>query len=124
MIFNRFDVDAQQGATFQLQLNVQDANTNPINLNNYAAVLQIRTSYANTTLTEQLSTSNGEIQVANAGTYILTLPANRTANIYVDLCNGIPPKTVYVYDMNITSNTGITTKIIYGNINVYGAVNR
>lgn len=113
----------QQGATFQLQLLIQDANTNPINLSTYSAYMAIKTDYANTTLTEQLSTANSEIQMgSNTGIYNLTLSAARTANVYVDLTKGFPPKSNYVYDLQIQSGSGVVTKIMYGNIYFYGEV--
>ena len=123
MIINRNDLDMQQGATFQLQLVIQDANTNPINLSTYSAVMAIKTDYANTTLAEQLSTANSEIQMgSNTGVYNLELSAARTANVYVDLTNGVPPHSNYVYDVVITDGTGLATKIMYGNISMYGQV--
>ena len=84
MLANRFDLDVSQGTTFQLQLNVQDANTNPINLYSYSSILSISSSWANSTIYDTLSTANGEIQIANAGTYLITWPSNRTANLFVD----------------------------------------
>ena len=126
MLYNRFDLEVQQGTTWQLQVNVQDANTNPINLYSYSAVLTIGQSWANvTTIIDTLSTGNGEIMIANAGSYIFTWPAYRTANVFVDTSQGTvgnPPKTTYVYDVNITSNTGVVTKIMFGNMNVYAGV--
>ena len=124
MIFNRFDLDMQQNVTFKLQLNITDANTNPINLSGYSATMYIKPSYNSNTIITSLSTANGEIQIANTGTYILTLPASRTANVWVDMCNGNPPKSTYVYDMNITDGTGLQTKIIFGNVNFYGSITK
>jgi len=123
MLLNRNDLEMQQGATFQLQLLVQDANTNPINMTTYSALMLIKTDYANATLTESLSTANSEIVTgSNTGILNLTLSAARTANVFVDLTKGFPPKSNYVYDVAITSNTGLVTKIMYGNITFYGQV--
>lgn len=123
MLLNRNDLEMQQGSTFQLQLLIQDANTNPIDMTYYSALMSIKTDYVNTVLAESLSTANSEIVMgSNTGILNLMLPANRTANVYVDLSKGFPPKTNYVYDVSLTSNTGITTKIMYGNIAFYGQV--
>ena len=123
---NRYDLEMIQGATFQLQLYITDANTNPIDLTTYSALMELRPCYGSNTITDQLSTANSEILIgSNAGIYQLTLPAVRTANLPVDFCRGgFPPKEMYVYDFNLTSNTGIVTKIIYGNVSVYGQVSR
>jgi len=124
MLQNRFDLDMQQGATFQLQLIVQDANSNAVNLNGYSALMEIRSSYSNNTIAEKLSVANGEITLVGNNMYQLVLPATRTANVYVDLNNGIPPKSMYVYDLGITDPYGVVTKIMYGSINFYGQVSR
>lgn len=125
MLISRFDTDCQQHATFQLQVNITDSNTNPIDLSQYSAIWTIKTDYSNSSITESMSTATGEIQIANAGTYILSMPANRTGNLYVDTIDNPtanPPSTIYVYDFIITSNTAISTKIMYGQFRVYASV--
>jgi len=128
MLQNQYNLDMQQGVTFKLNVNVVDYNNQPVNMTNYTAAMKIRTSYANSIATESLSTSNGEIYIpgsANNGWMTLTLPANRTANVYVNLSGpGNPPKTQYVYDLTLTSNTNISYKVLYGNITFYGQVTR
>jgi len=124
MPINRNDLNFQQGETFQLLLNIQSGNTVTVDLSGYSAALQIRSSYSNNTVIESLSTANGEIQVANLGYYALTLPASRTANVSTNNATGYPPKVIYYYDMTITSNTGISTKIMYGQVNFYSQVTR
>jgi len=121
---NRYEIECEQGSTFNLILNIQDSNTNLINLNSYSASMQIKSSYGNTTLAESLSTANGEIVQGNTiGQYVLTLTPNRTANLYVNLKDGgFPPKKTYVYDMNLQDNQGNVTKIIFGQLTVYGQV--
>ena len=82
MLLNRNDLEMQQGSTFQLQLLIQDANTNPIDMTYYSALMSIKTDYANTVLAESLSTANSEIVMgSNTGILNLMLPANRTANV-------------------------------------------
>ena len=124
MLYNRNDLDFQQGATFQLKLNVQNANNWPVDLTTYSAVMQIRPSYESNTILESLSTSNGEIVVVNTYFFQLTLPVSRTANVSTKNAVGFPPKVTYVYDMSLTSNTGVTTKIMYGQVNFYSQVTR
>lgn len=123
MLYNRNDLDFQQGETFQLKLNIQNANNWPVNLSSYSAVMQIRSSYDSNTILESLSTTNGEITVVNNYTYQLKLPATRTANVSTKGALGYPPKVTYVYDMSITSNN-ITTKIMFGQVNFYSQVTR
>jgi hypothetical protein len=130
MIQNSYNFDMQQGATFQLQINVVDSRNQPIDLTEYSSVMQIRSSYSNTVIAEQLSTANGEIQIplgTNSSNNVmnLTLPASRTANIYVNMLGTtVPPKTIYVYDITLTAANTVATKILYGSINLYGQVTR
>ena len=123
---NRLDFFITQGATFSYVINVQDARTAPLDLTTYSADLQIRQSYSNATVVEQLSIANGEITLgANQGSLLLTLPATRTANISANLTSGYPPKTTYVYDMTLTDTvSGIAYKVIYGQAIVYAQVTR
>ena len=121
---NRYDLNFQQGETFQLALNIQNANSMNINLSSYVAAMQIRQSYTNNTIIEQLSTANGEIQVANSGWYNLVLSAQRTGNVSTSGAVGYPPKVIYVYDLSLTDQTGITTKIMFGQVNFYSQVTR
>ena len=119
----RLDLDFSQGETFQFQINITDANSNPLNLSLCSAVMDIKISYSSNTLTESLSTANSEIVLGtNAGIYNLTLPATRTANIPVDLTHGIPPKTTYVYNFIFTDASSVSRKLLFGNLDVYGQV--
>ena len=121
----KYTLEMWQGATFSMTITVNDANANAQNLTGYSARMQLRTSYDAGSATESLSTSNGEITIVAAeGNVILTLAASRTANIPVSLTNGKPPKTVYVYDLELIDNANNVSKLLYGDVNVYGEVTR
>jgi len=124
MAIYRNDLNLQQGETFQLILNVQNTTSSTVNLSNYSASMQIRSSYTNNTVIEQLSTANGEISVANLGYYALSLPASRTAAVNTSAALGYPPKVTYVYDLTLTTDNGISYKIMYGQVNFYSQVTR
>jgi len=114
-----------QGSTFGLVITVKDANNVVQNLTSYTARMQMRPSYDSGTATESLTTSNGEITItAETGNVALELAASRTANITVDLTNGKPPKTSYVYDLELIDGDGKVSKILYGDVTVYGEVTR
>jgi len=121
---NRNDLNFQQGETFQLALNIQNANNMNIDFSTYSAAMQLRQSYTNNIVVESMSTANSEIMVANLGWYAITLPASRTAAVSTNGAVGYPPKVIYVYDLTLTSNTGISTKIMYGQVNFYSQVTR
>lgn len=123
---NRYNLTMWQGSTFGLLITVKTANGSIQNLSNYSARMQIRSDYASGATAESLTTSNGEITVEGAnGNLVLSLSATRTANIFVDLLSGTkPPKSVYVYDLELIDSANNVTKLLYGDVNVYGEVTR
>lgn len=122
---NKYNLEMWQGATFTMTITVKDSAGNVQNLTGYTARMQLRTSYGAGSATESLTTSNGEITVTAAeGNLAFLLSATRTAAIPVDYNNGKPPKTVYVYDLELVDNAGVVSKLLYGDVNVYGEVTR
>ena len=114
-----------QGATFGLVITVKDANNEVQNLTSYSARMQLRSSYTSGTVTETLTSANGEITITAAdGNVALQLDATRTANITVDMANGKPPKSMYVYDLELIDGSNNVSKLLYGDVTVYGEVTR
>lgn len=115
-----------QGSTFGFIVTVNDANGNTKNLVNSSASMQIRSSYDASSPTETLSTANGEIVIDGAnGNVAVSLSATRTANIFVDRAGTTnPPKTKYVYDLELTDAANNVTKLLYGDLTVYAEVTR
>jgi hypothetical protein len=126
MLENRYTIKIWQGATFGLTITVKDASGNTKNLENCTALMQIRPSYYSGGITETLSTANGEILISgNTGNVALALSAARTANIPVDMFDDhTPPRTKYVYDLDLKDSGNNVTKLIYGEVYVYGEVTR
>ena len=124
----RYDLNMWQGATFALTVAVKSAanGLSNVNLTGCSARMQLREQYDSNTAAETLSSSNGEIIFDTAnGVMSIELDADRTANIQVDLTStSKPPKTIYVYDLNLTDANNRVTKLIYGVVNVYGDVTR
>ena len=123
---NRYKLEIWQGSTFSLTITVKDAKSNVQNITGYDAMMQIRSGYDAANATETMSVSNGEITIdgANGNVYI-ELAATRTANIPVDVMgNGIPPKSIYVYDLELVDNDGKVSKLLYGTADVYAEVTR
>jgi hypothetical protein len=122
---NRYNLSLWQGSTFAITITVKDSSANVQNLTNYTARMQIRSSYDAGSATETLTTSNGEIIITAAeGNVALELAASRTANIAVDYNNGKPPRTTYVYDIELIDGDEKVSKLLYGDLNVYGEVTR
>lgn len=123
---SRHNITIWQGGTFGLTVVVKDANNAVRDLTGHTARMQIRSSYSSSSVTESLTTSNGEITVnATAGSLTLTLTAARTANITVDLnSSSKPPKSTYVYDLELLDASNAVTKLLWGDVTVYGEVTR
>lgn len=101
----------EQGATFSTTVNVEDTSGSAINLDSYTASSQMRKSYYATSNTEITSTitgtSNGEIT--------LSMTSANTANL-------TPGRQVF--DLMITSPTGVKTRVVEGIIIVTPGVTR
>lgn len=122
---NKYNIEFFQGSTFNLNLVVKNSNGSLKDLTSHSARMQIRPSYNSTTVTESLTTTNGEIIIDTANSVLsLELSAARTANINVDLNSGLPPKTKYVYDLELIDSASKVSKLIFGEVTVYGEVTR
>lgn len=126
MLGNKYDLTIQQGSTYDLVLTLKDDNGNTRNLVSYTARMQIRPSYSSSTIVADLSTANGEIVIDGAnGTVRIGITAANTANIKVDLTKSAkPPYSTYVYDLETTDSIGKVSKLMYGDVTVYGEVTR
>lgn len=115
-----------QGSTFGLNITVKHANNAVQNLADYSARMHIRSTYNSGVIAESLTSANGEIVIDGpTGNLSLVLEATRTANIAVDLtAGGIPPKTKYVYDLELVDSANSVSKILFGECIVYGEVTR
>jgi hypothetical protein len=114
-----------QGSTFGLSITVKDANNAVQNLTSYTARMQIRQDYTSGTATETLTSANGEITITAAtGNVSIELAASRTANISVDMSNGKPPKSSYVYDLELIASNATVTRLVQGELNISPEVTR
>ena len=125
MAAEKYNLSMWQGDTFTLTLTIKESGAVK-NLTGYTARMQIRSSYDATSVTESLTTANGEITItANSGTIALQLSAARTAAITVNRSTSQkPPRNLYVYDLELIDSDSKVTKLIYGDVTVYGEVTR
>lgn len=122
---SQYNIEMQQGSTFELYLTVKDSLGVTKNLSSYSAAMQLRSAYSSSSIAESLSTDTGEITIAGPqGKINLALSSARTANIKVDLSNKKPPYSQYVYDLELTDGDGKVSKLLYGDVTVYGEVTR
>lgn len=95
------EIVIEQGATFETTVSVTDVWNNAINLSNYTTQSQMRKSYNATTS----HTINTAVTNAGLGEITLSIPAANTS---------ILPAGRMLYDLKITSNTGIVTRVVEG----------
>lgn len=102
-----------RGATFSKRITylLGDQNSDPQDLTGYTALLEIKDAPEGTVIFT-LSTTNGRIVLGSvSGTIDLTISAADTAAI--TWVNG-------VYDLVLTSGSGVTDPILFGGFSVRG----
>jgi|TARA_R110000851_G_scaffold39966_6_gene101130 hypothetical protein len=93
-----------QGTTFSANLVIKDSAGDLLDLTNYTANSQMRkhyTSNSSTTFTTAVNTTSSVVTIS--------LTANETSNVVFGR---------YLYDLEITSNTGIITRSYEGLVTV------
>ena len=105
------ELTLEQGANFNTVLDLKDSAGGILNLSGYSVAAQMRKSYYSTTATSFTMT----ISDAAAGQITMAMSAANTASV-------TPGR--YVYDILLTSGSGIKTRIIEGIITVMPSVTR
>lgn len=105
-----------QGATWELIVTYNDPQGDPINITNYDAAMQLRTSPLARTAALTLTNDNGGIVINGAqGTVTITATATQTSGL-------IPQK--YTYDLELYAPGGVVTRLIQGTIIVSAETTR
>ena len=118
---NVHDLIVDQGATVNTVFTVKNSARSPISLAGYTARMQVRTFNTvtrdpSTSVVAEYTTENGYITVGGAaGTVILLIPT-------ADMAAYEPGD--YVYDVEVESSTGETTRIVQGKFTVRAEVTR
>ena len=118
---NVHDLIVDQGATVNTVFTVKNSARSPISLAGYEARMQVRTFDTTTrdpsaTVVANYTTGNGYLTVGGtAGTVTLLIPP-------ADMAAYEPGN--YVYDVEVESGTGETTRIVQGKFIVRAEVTR
>lgn len=99
-----------QGSTYNTTLSLTTEMDEPMDLSGYTGAAQLRKHF-----TSSNSFSFDVSLNENAGTVMLSLSANSTANISAGR---------YVYDVEITSASGVVTRVVEGMVVVTPNVTR
>ena len=89
--------------------------TGAVNITDYTAALQIRSLPQDATAVLSLTTGSGITITGATGTIAVTATANQTGNI---------DEGPYYYDLEITSPTGVVTRVAQGQVVVSAQVTR
>jgi hypothetical protein len=104
-----------QGATWDLSLTYKASNGTPVNLTNYTARMQVRSSYASATAVLSLTDTAGITLGGAAGTVVVAVSASTAATIEANQ---------YVYDLELVSGGGTVTRLVQGTFTVTPEVTR
>lgn len=105
------ELTLEQGANFNTVLDLKDSAGGILNLSGYSVAAQMRKSYYSNTATSFTMT----ISDAAAGQITMAMNAANTSNV-------TPGR--YVYDILLTSGSGVKTRIIEGIVTVMPSVTR
>ena len=92
-----------QGADFSAQIGIYDDSNLPWNLTGYTGSAKIKKSYYSSTSVDFT------VSVSGNGTVSLSLPSSSTSNM---------EQGRYLYDVVITSNGGVKTRVIEGIVTI------
>lgn len=98
-----------QGSNFSTTVDIDDSDGNAIDLSTFTANGQIRKHFTS------LTAVNFSITLTSSGIMTISLNANTS--------NGMEPGR-YVYDVELTSNTGSVTRVIEGIVTLTPSVTR
>ena len=105
------ELTIEQGANFSTILDLKDSSGALLNISGYSVASQMRKSYYSTSANNFVMT----ITDASSGQITMTMNSSNTSNI-------VPGR--YVYDILLTDNGGVKTRIIEGIVNVLPSVTR
>jgi len=113
---DQYNVLIDQGSTYTLALTYKDSSGAAINLTGYTAAMQIRDTVNSATTQLSLSSpSSGIVITAATGLITITITATQTRGLVAN---------TYVYDLEITSGSGVVTRLIQGSVIVNAEVTR
>lgn len=104
------NLQIDQGSTYNTTLSLTDSNDEAMDLTGYTGASQMRKHF-----TSSNSVSFDVTLGGTSGSVILSLSANSTANVVAGR---------YVYDVEITSPSGVVTRVVEGLVTVTPNVTR
>lgn len=113
---NRFDIEINQGATYELTVTWKDSAGTAINLTGYSARMQVRETYSSSSTIVSLTNGSGITLGGAAGTIAILISATTTAALTAPFSG--------VYDLELVSAGGVVTRLLQGAATVTPEVTR
>ena len=113
---NRFDIEINQGATYELTVTWKDSAGTAINLTGYSARMQVRETYSSASTIVSLTNGSGITLGGAAGTIAILISATTTAALTAPFSG--------VYDLELVSAGGVVTRLLQGAATVTPEVTR
>lgn len=111
----QYNVEIDQGADWFFNVTYENPAGTPVNITSYTAALQLRSLPTDSTYVLSLSTGNGITIQGAQGLVEVHATANQTRAI---------DEGTYYYDLEITSQSGIVTRLVQGQAVVSAEVTR
>lgn len=113
----RYSFTIEQAATFSRVVTwyADAAGTQPVNLTGYSAKMKVKNQLG----TALLDSANGDITITlggAAGTVTVTIAAAKTGAMSSTVADDL------VYDLELTSGTGVVTRLLQGTVAVSAGV--
>ena len=102
-----YNLNIDAGATYQLTVTWNDSNGDPIDLTSYTARMKLKSAYGGTTLVS-LTDTDGLTLGGALGTIAIVIADTLTATL------AGTSHTKGVYDLEVESAGGVTTRILEG----------
>lgn len=107
----------EQGATFDVTLTWKDSAGTPVDLTGYSARAQVRSMHTSATPIVDMTVGGGQLALGGAaGTIRILLTDTVTA--------ALPAPFAGVWDLELESGTGVTTRLLAGAATVSPEVTR
>ena len=111
----QYNVEIDQGADWFLNVTYEQPAGTPVNITGYTSALQLRSLPTDTTAVLSLATGSGITITGLTGLVAVHATAAQTRAI---------DEGVYYYDLEITSQSGIVTRLVQGQAYVSAEVTR
>jgi hypothetical protein len=111
----QYNVEIDQGADWFLNVTYEQPAGTPVNITGYTSALQLRSLPTDATAVLSLSTGSGITITGSTGLVAVHATATQTRAI---------DEGIYYYDLEITSQSNIVTRLIQGQAYVSAEVTR